>query len=200
MPTAPSPVPLSCACGALHGLYVPRPGRGARGVCYCDDCQAWAAHLGTPGLVDAWGGTEVVQSWPAQVRLIAGKEHLALGRLTAKGLHRWYAACCRTPIANSFGVAWLPFTGVMRRALRVDDATLDAWYGPAHGVQGRFARGGVPPGAHASATVGIVLRAMGILARGFLAGAARPSPYFADGTLVAVPHVLGADELALARR
>ena len=51
-----------------------------------------------------------------------------------KGLHRLYAACCRTPLANTLGSARMPFIGLVCRAIDVDDARLDAPFGPAHGI------------------------------------------------------------------
>lgn len=170
---------IQCRCGSFEGEFDAIPGRGARGVCHCADCQAWARWLGGAGIVDGNGGTEVIQAWPAQVRFTRGVEQLALARLSAKGLHRWYAACCRSPVANTMGPG-LPFTGVIRRALACDDAALDARYGPAHGVQGRYAPGGCPPGVMPTASVGVIAGAVGILARGWFAGGARPTPFFDD--------------------
>ncbi len=159
-------------------------------MCHCADCQAWARWLGTDGILDGNGGTEVVQAWPAQVRFTRGAEHVALARLSAKGLHRWYAACCRSPVANTMG-AGLPFTGVIRAALACEDAELDERYGAAHRVQGRYAPGGCPPGVMPSASFGVIAGAVPILARGWLAGGARPSPFFDDaGEPMRPPRVL----------
>lgn len=191
----PVDLPLRCACGALHGQFAALPIPGARGVCYCDDCQAYARWLARAGLLDAHGGTEVVHTWPARVRIEGGA--LSLLRLSPKGLHRWYAGCCRTPVANSFGSPRAPFCGLLRVAIAADDAQLDALYGKAHGVQGRFAPGGVPPGAHASASFGVIVGAIGILARAAWAGGHAPTPFFtADGAPVATATVLSAEDRA----
>ncbi len=192
----PSPsLPLRCACGALRGQFDATPSPGARGVCYCDDCQAYGRWIGTPGLLDAHGGTEVIQSWPARVRLEVAGPPLALMKLSEKGLHRWYAACCRTPLANTMASPRMPFTGVLRRAIDADDARLDALYGPARGVQGRFAVGGCPPGAHPSASLGIIGNAVGLIVRGAFAGGHAPSPFFGpDGQPVVAPLVLSPEE------
>lgn len=187
-------LPLRCACGALRGELVAEPDRGARGVCHCDDCQAYARWLGRDDLLDEHGGTEVIQTWPARVRL-GEAEVLALVKLSPKGLHRWYAGCCRTPVANSLGSAKMPFNGVIRRVIDVDDATVTAIWGPAHGVQGRFAPGGCPPGVDRSASLGVIAGAAGILWRGWRAGAHAPSPWFdAEGRPVREPRVLSAEE------
>lgn len=187
---------IRCRCGSLGGELDGLPAEGARGVCHCADCQAWARWLGADGIGDEHGGTEVIQAWPAQVRFTRGVEHLALARLSAKGLHRWYASCCRSPVANTMG-AGLPFTGLIRGAVACDDAELDARYGRANGVQGRYAPGGCPPGVMPTASVGVIVGAARILARGWLAGGARPSPFFDDaGAPVRQARVLTVDERA----
>ncbi len=186
----PAILPLRCACGALRGHFDATSSPGTRGVCYCDDCQAYARWLGRDDLVNAHGGTEVVPTWPARVRLDAAGP-LALMKLAEKGLHRWYAACCRTPLANTMGSARMPFTGLVRRAIDVDDARLDALCGPAQGIYGRYAIGGCPPGAYASASPGMLANALGLLVRGLITGAHRPSPFFGpDGAPIVAPMVL----------
>src|SRR5262245_8312426 len=139
-------LPLTCACGTWRATLSAPRGSGQRGTCYCDDCQAYARYLGRDDIVDAAGGTEVIQTWPAQMAITAGESELRLLRLSAKGLHRWYASCCRAPIANTFGSARFPFMGLMARRVAEDRrGALTELYGPAIGVQGRFARGGCPP-------------------------------------------------------
>ncbi len=192
-------LPLQCACGQLRGTLDATAQPGARADCYCDDCQAYARHLGSPGITNAHGGTSVVQTWPARIHLTEGVDQLALVRLSAKGLHRWYAGCCRTPVANTTGSARAPFAGLIRQVIVTEEDLLDGLFGPAHGVQGRFARGGCPPGAVPSATVSILVAATGILARGWWAGAHTPSPFFRpDGTTVIPARVLTVEERAAA--
>ena len=187
----PTVLPLRCACGALRGQLDATPSPGVRGVCYCDDCQAYGRWLGRDDLLDEHGGSEVVPTWPARVRLDAPASTLGLMKLSEKGLHRWYATCCRAPLANTMGSPRLPFAGLLRRAIDADDAQLDALFGPAHGVQGRYAIGGCPPGAYRSASPKIIAGALGLLVRGAFAGAHTPSPFFgADGKPVVEALVL----------
>ena len=132
--------------------------------------------------------------WPSQVTLTAGADRPALVRLTEKGLYRWYAGCCRTPVANTISPK-LPFVGVLRNFIAATDAELDARFGPATGVQGRFAVGGCPPGAHASASFAIIAASIGLLTSGYWAGGARPTPLFReDGTPVTQAYVLTMSE------
>lgn len=77
-----------------------------RATCYCKDCRAFARFLAQPGVLqpgvlDASGGTDLVAMAPAAVRFTAGSEHVTCMSLSPKGLLRWYASCCRTPLGNT---------------------------------------------------------------------------------------------------
>jgi hypothetical protein len=65
--------------------------------------------------MDAAGGSEVFARARSALRIDRGLESLACVRLSAKGLHRWYAACCRTPLCNS--LPSIPYVGVLGSAL-----------------------------------------------------------------------------------
>ncbi|HEX5661616.1 MAG TPA: DUF6151 family protein, partial [Polyangiales bacterium] len=66
---------LGCKCGAVHGIAreVSRH-NGTRGVCYCDDCQAYAHFLGGADLLDRWGGSDIYQMMPKRVSFDAGSK------------------------------------------------------------------------------------------------------------------------------
>jgi len=69
--------PLQCRCGILKGYVVHSAGVN-RCVCYCSDCQAFAHFLGRPSeILDAQGGTDVIQTRPANVTFTQGPESLA---------------------------------------------------------------------------------------------------------------------------
>jgi hypothetical protein len=111
-------VQLRCLCGAVQGTVdFSRPSR-VRVVCHCDDCGAYARHIGNDK------ATEIVQATPQQVRIRTGIEHLRCLRLTPRGLTRWFAGCCMTPIANTSRHAWMPFVGVMTSTLNTQDEAL----------------------------------------------------------------------------
>src|SRR5262245_25612243 len=99
----PDDLAIRCDCGAVRGVARGVSGeRGNRVVCYCDDCQSFAHVLErSEDTLDAHGGTEIFQMSPAQLEFTAGADRLACLRLTPKGLLRWYASCCRTPIGNT---------------------------------------------------------------------------------------------------
>jgi hypothetical protein len=88
-------------------------------VCYCKDCRAYAYHLGkAQAVLDELGGTEVVATQAQYVVFTGGVQNLACMSLSEKGLLRWYAECCHTPIANTPRNWRLPYVGLVHNCLR----------------------------------------------------------------------------------
>jgi hypothetical protein len=177
------------------------PEAGNHCVCYCDDCQAFARFLGRDDILDEQGGTEIFQTTPARIHLTGGVANLRCMRLSEKGLHRWYAGCCRTPVGNTLGKARVPFVGLLHPFLGdgTDGRPRDAIIGPIiERAYGRFAIGGMPPDAREVASLGFILRAARKILHGFVTGEYRPSPFFdlETGKPVVVPEVLGPEERA----
>ncbi len=119
---------LRCRCGKVQGT-VDAHRAYARATCYCHDCQAYARHLDQPGVMDAQGGTDIVAMNPQGVRFTAGEEHIAGVCLREGGLLRWYAGCCRTPLANTPRDGRVAYVGVVTACLP-DKASLDTLLGP----------------------------------------------------------------------
>jgi Family of unknown function (DUF6151) len=193
-------IPLRCDCGKVRGVAANvAPSTGLRMVCYCDDCQAFAHFLERRDVLDQWGGSDVFALAPRSLRITDGVDQLRCVRLSPKGTFRWYAGCCRTPIGNSIG-PHMPFIGLIHSFMdhRGDGRTRDAALGkPAAYVQGRFAIGGTPPHAHPSSPLGVVLRALGFIARWLVTGKGTPSPFYdASKRPIVAPKVLTADERA----
>ncbi|MEI2804964.1 MAG: DUF6151 family protein [Albidovulum sp.] len=112
---------LACRCGAMRWT-IGAEAAGTHVECYCADCQTFARHLKADDYLDAAGGTEVFQTLPHHVRFTQGAANLRLLRLSPKGLLRWYAGCCGTPIANSMPSPSFPFVGMISgRASPVSD-------------------------------------------------------------------------------
>lgn len=105
---------LECSCGSVKGVaHDVSPKTGIHVACYCDDCQAFAHELGQQNAVlDHYGGTYIFQMSPATINITAGNEYLCCMRLSPKGMHRWYAGCCKTPIGNTVN-AKTPFIGLI---------------------------------------------------------------------------------------
>jgi hypothetical protein len=189
---------VRCGCGAVSGrLRGPADAGTRRVVCYCRDCQAFARFLGREGdILDGHGGTDILQLSPARLVLESGAERLACVRLTARGLMRWHAGCCATPLGNTLATRQLPFVGLPTVALD-DDARARL---PARrlGVFARDARGDAKPaGAFEGAPATMAFAVAGALLRARLRGDHRRSPFFrADGAPAATPRVLGPAERA----
>lgn len=65
---------LRCRCGQVEGTVSnASPESVNRIICYCDDCQAFLHHIGRSELLDAHGGTDIVQVAPADLRFHRGK-------------------------------------------------------------------------------------------------------------------------------
>jgi hypothetical protein len=198
---------IRCACGNLRGIVrAVEPGEGNRGVCYCDDCQSFAHFLGRADtILDERGGTRIFQIAVGRVELTQGAEHLACMRLTEKGLSRWYADCCKTPIGNTFS-AGMPAVGIIERCMvpPASAASLDQALGPSiFRVFPKFARRPKPDAPAAPiessgwATARAVFRMLGIVVGARLRGDRKRSPFFDPdtGRTLVKPRVLTPDEL-----
>jgi hypothetical protein len=193
---------VRCACGALQGeARAVAPSVGNHVVCYCDDCQAFAHFLGrATDMLDAHGGTDIFQMSPARLRFTAGVERLACMRLTGKGMRRWYAACCRTPIGTTMASGAMPFVGLAATCLEApaDDPALQKALGPvlARGYR-RYAKGEA-----ATIPADVIpfaldaLRVIGLMLGWKLRGDRRRSPFFdrRTGHPAVEAHVLDAAE------
>ena len=142
--TATSSIDLACRCGDVHGRVVrASPEAADHMLCYCDDCQAYLHHLGRTDLFDGHGGTDIVQVAPSALSFDRGVDRIVGLRLTPKGLYRWYASCCKTPLGNSFGSA-LPFVGLVVQTFDGGKERADAVFGPTlAAARGNFAVNGL---------------------------------------------------------
>jgi hypothetical protein len=187
-------IPLRCRCGAMRGALELDRARSCRMVCACVDCQAFARFCDRADLLDADGGTDLFQADPSRVTITEGAEYLCCMRLSAKGLARFYAGCCRTPIGNAVATGTPPFIGLIDNF--VDTAavglTRDQALGP---VRGRvFVATGphAAPAARLQAQARVVPHTMKVLFFNWLRRA-EPQPFFAPGASAprVPPEVLG---------
>ena len=194
-------VRLRCRCGKLQGEVDPR-GVAARAVCYCKDCQAFARFLGREAdVLDAAGGTEVAASLPSAVRFTSGLEHLGCMSLSPRGLYRWYATCCNTPIGNTPREPTTPYVGLVRACLDAPDETLARQFGRSRiVVQTRSAL--APVKSTPLRTVWAVAKIGGKLLRARLGGGYRDNPFFQPGGSAPLrqPRVLTREERAALTR
>jgi hypothetical protein len=78
---------------------------------------------------------------------VQGEDQIAGVKLTARGLHRYYACCCRTPLGNVVSPA-IPFVGVAARAFASGGQNPDDVFGrPIGAIKGEYAIGGRSKGS-----------------------------------------------------
>lgn len=169
---------LRCRCGEVRGrLRGASPETVNRVVCHCDDCQAYVHYLGRADLLDAHGGTDIVQVAPAALELSGAVERIVGVRLTPKGLYRWYADCCKTPLGNTVGPA-VPFVGIVAQAFEGEATGPDALFGrPVGGILGKYALG-APPAGSTGLNVRLFARAIRMILGWKLGGKTWPHPFF----------------------
>jgi len=169
---------FQCRCGEVLGrLANASPAAVNRMVCCCDDCQAFLHHLGRADLLDAHGGTDIVQIAPAALSIARGDERIVGLRLAPKGLYRWYADCCNTPLGNTLRPA-IPFVGIIVQVFEDDAQTADELFGkPIARVHGKYAIGAAPAGSR-RLELRLIGRALGKIVLWRLRGRGWPHPYF----------------------
>jgi hypothetical protein len=171
---------VRCRCGEVRGILSdPSPRTVNRVTCYCDDCQAFAHQLGRADLLNEHGGSDIVQVAPAALSFTKGQDRIVGLRLTPKGLHRWYAKCCNTPVGNTMGPA-MPFVGLFAQVFDVPavDEVIGA---PTGAILGKYAIGEAPPGSR-GISLRLMLAAIGKVIGWRLGGKTWPHPFFARET------------------
>lgn len=171
---------LTCRCGAVHlRVDVPRRGAGTRVVCHCRDCQTAARVLGAEDLLGPGAGTDIWQTTPDLLEVVEGAELLRILRLSPKGLKRWHAGCCETPLMNTLDNVKLPFVGFV---LGRPDPARDKVTGP---VFGHAFTASAPPGSGGPAKdVNFARTGLGVVTRmitAYLSGRAK------DNRVAALP-------------
>lgn len=189
--------PLRCKCGTLRG-HVSQPEKCTRIVCYCKDCQAFAHYLGnTDDILDALGGTDILAVHPRSVTFTEGRQALACMSLSPKGMLRWYASCCNTPIGNTARDVKMAYIGLIHTCVEDASSSIESAFGPVRmHTATNSAKGPVASSLlnQVSTIAGIMVSVLG--AR--LSGSYKHTPFFdvEQGTPVAAPKVLTLEERA----
>jgi hypothetical protein len=181
---------FSCACGELTGRLVDISARDGRHiVCHCNDCRVNLVALGhsDPGAE----GVDLFQTTPDKIKIDKGGENLALLRLSGKGLMRWYAKCCSTPLFNTTTKRGLPMVGISAK-------TIDEY--SALGPVTSRAYKKQPDGKVTHENAGpLITSMMARMGKAWIDGSWRDTPFFDDtGTPVRDARVLSREERAAA--
>lgn len=179
---AMSSATLRCRCGEVEGqLADAAPDKVTRIVCYCDDCQAFLHQIGRADLLDANGGTDIVQVAPSTLRITRGADRIVGLRLGPKGLFRWHTTCCQTPMGNTLSPS-VPFIGIVAQGFDATPGGPDAAFGqPIGKILGKFAIGTPPPGS-TGLNVRLILRAVRSILGWRLRGKTWPHPFYDQAT------------------
>lgn len=191
--------PLQCRCGAIKG-WISNPERANRVVCYCRDCQAFARVLGQESeTLDAQGGSEIVQTLPKNVTFTQGTDALACVRLTPRGMVRWYASCCKTPIGNTLENYKISFVGLLHNCLEAPEHPLQNSFGAIRTYANPQGATGVPKPQATGMGTTLWWFATAVLKARFN-GDYKHTPFFKDGRPIANPRVISIEERADAMR
>lgn len=184
-------IKVKCSCGKIQGATENvNSSSGTRLVCYCANCQSFARYLDQEqNILDEYGGTDIFQMPISYLKITEGSEHIACVRLKPKGLYRWYAKCCNTPIGNSMG-AGVPLIGVIHNFMN-HATTRDEDLGKIRGYGWpESARKQVPENQHSS-IFRLILKIIPKLVVWKLQGLNRPSAFFNEnGDPTAKPEIL----------
>lgn len=183
---------ISCDCGAfkaeLQAFPKNTPGRLA---CYCNDCQAYLNKIERTDVLDEYGGSEIIPVYPGEVKILQGKESLKCYKLTEKGLYRWTAGCCNTPIVNT--PPGFPWAGIFHTAYKNSDpSSLDSLGKIKSRIFGKYAKGQPPFEIADKMGFKALLTVMPFVIKGKILKKAEGSEFFeSDGrTPIAVPEIL----------
>lgn len=168
---------LQCECGALRA-EVSHVQHAARGVCYCKDCRAYVHHLGKASeVLDAQGGIAFIATQAPHIRFTQGVEQLACLSHSPKGLLRWYAKCCNTPLCNTVRNWKFPYVGVIHARVKTAPDTFATVFPEVQmRVNTESALAAPPPMRWKTMRTlfGVMARTMG----GSLSGTYRGTPFF----------------------
>jgi Family of unknown function (DUF6151) len=172
---------LRCQCGHVRGVAREvSPTSGLRFVCYCTDCQAFARILERQDVLDAAGGMDIFQMAPGHVTLTVGVDALRCISFSNKVL-RWYADCCKTPIANTAADPRFPVVALIHTFIDSDAVGCsheDAFGPPLCRIYERSATGPLPPDAPPPPSLGIFARRAAKMLAWWWRGLDRPNPFF----------------------
>jgi hypothetical protein len=186
---------IQCDCGKFRAELTQFPkNTPGRLICYCNDCQAFLHYLKRPDLLNENAGSEIIPAYPADIKIIEGKDFVKCVRLHSKGMYRFFSSCCLTPIANTDPTR--PWAGIHRRMyLSKGAARLDRELGPVKSsIMGKHAKGSLPAGIPQTFDFKGMITVIPFIIKGKILGKAKHSPFFENGEAIVVPLVLTEEE------
>jgi hypothetical protein len=189
---------VECDCGSVKGIVQSKNLKGYRAICLCDDCQAYVHYIQRTDILDANGGTDIIPVMPLHYTFQSGIEHLKCIRLSSKGMFRWYASCCNSPMGNSMSSSAIPYVGVPAHvfAKKYSAEQIEIEFGPIRErIQAKYAKGALPPLSQKKVSFIFLLRVIKLITFALLIGAGKPFPFVKkDGSLISEPYILSKNE------
>lgn len=176
-------ISVECDCGQVKGSVNPKNLKGYRAVCLCDDCQAYAHYLNRADTLDINGGTDIIPATPSSYKFTSGFEKLNCVRLSDKGMYRWYAECCKTPMGNAMVSPSMPYIGIPAHIFEKHNSKemIETTFGPiTERMQAQFAIGPLPKLAKKTVSAGFMFRVIKFILVAKIKGKGHPSPFFSD--------------------
>lgn len=112
---------VNCTCGKVK-LGIDSPSV-LRLVCYCKDCRGYyntinemARNEGKEQVakLDDWGGVDMTQIYPSEIKVVEGMEHLTTCRIREESKQKLvYSTCCYTPMFRIGGESALLNTNLI---------------------------------------------------------------------------------------
>ncbi len=105
---------FSCDCGEVKVLLSPSAIQtSTRAICYCQSCRGAELHFRkeNPNFTRE-GGVDILLTTPDRIE-IEGADKLKIMRISEKGIFRWYAACCNSPMVNTLSKPNIAFAAVI---------------------------------------------------------------------------------------
>ncbi len=186
-------VQLECSCGTIKGSLKIVPKSFFHVQCLCCDCQRFAAHLDNKDkILDAHGGTELLQTYPQFMDITEGKENIRGIQLNNNGLYRWHTACCNMPLANTMNSSKIPFVGVPVTFMKFanDQEKLETLGPITMKAFGKYAIGEMPKDAHPRFPISYIPKILGFMLKGLLGKKSTPSPFFNGKSPITHIHYL----------
>lgn len=183
---------ISCDCGEFKAELAAFPkNTPGRLACYCKDCQAYLNRIERSDVLDEYGGSEIIPVYPNELKILQGKESLKCYRLSRKGLFRWTAGCCNSPLFNT--KPGFPWTGIFHTAYTNSDPTVLQSLGAIKSrIFGRDATGQPPFKIANTLNVKAMLCVMPFVIKGKLLNKSRGSDLFESDELTPIvkPEIL----------
>lgn len=187
-------VDVECFCGKVKGVLKIVKKDLFHAQCLCCDCQSYAENLeNADKILDSFGASSLVQTYPKYLAFLEGRQFITCGKLSNKGLLRWYASCCNAPLANTMPSPNVPFIGVSTKVLKfASDEEKARLLGPITvKAFAKYAKGQKPKDAYNKFPMSYMFSIAVFMLKGKLLAKTKPHPFFKSQRPIAEPILLG---------